>query len=656
MQGQLEGIITKAQAAPNSAPSANYQGYTGDPAMGWIQSNQQTVPPTQYVRDSIWDNVDFKHQVYTEAVNMGPFNDGDKTTVILDLDSQLTGLKVVDGKGMGHQDIVPVSLNNLDYYATDFTVDEPHSRGPNDFRATSLMSPHKYATLNIESATNPASGFRVVIQRDMSAYTSTVYPSLFLNGRGQKPIYEPFVMDRMGYTVYGMTGTENEGATQAFSSFMPQLLFSYTDPHVKKSGDYFVNRIAVYQPVATPANIKVYRIRRQWGQQYTGGVWPPNYNPPSGNSCDGVFFAGASSWSDCLNRATNQPPYNAAPYTQLGYPYGLTLKPASDWKSFDQSYQDLMSGTTTVAQFIAHQTFFYDAATNMLYFYMIEDSPVQRMHSPYGTCGGGKTQYASNVAALQGIKSFSDPGSVKAALDASCLVVNEEPQPTDLVTCGPIGCAAYLVDLSTATTQSPPAPATAITAASNSSPIVITTSGTAPPSGTQVVVSGVQGNPGANGIWTVTNLTSTTFSLNNSSGNGTYTSGGTWSQCCTPAHPIARSDYSVWNQYTLVYGNPAQQPNGLPVAGNPAIGNLPPPQDGAALSGLMTPKDGTPPPAGGQVTYSFLPLSGQAVPVTENFRYNCVTTPPWAPVNARGTYPPAGGFTYPLAKNVCTSP
>ncbi len=725
MQGQLEGIVTQAQAAPNSAPSANYQGYAGDPASGWIQSNQQAVPPTQYIQDSIWDNVDFKHQVYTEAVNMGPFNDGDKTTVILDKDSQLTGLKVVDKSGKVSHAVVPVSLNNLDYYATDFTVDEPHARGPNDFRATSLMSPHKYATLNIESAANPAPGFRVVIQRDLAAYGSTVYPSLFLNGRGQKPIYEPFVMDRMGYTVYGMTGTENEPTTQAPSPFMPQLLFSYTDPAVKKAGDYFVNRIAVYQPVTTPASINVYRVRRQWGQQYTGGVWPPHYNPPLGNSCDGVFFAGASSWADCLKRANNQSPYNASPYTQLGYPYGMTLKPAADWKSFDKSYKDLLAGNTTVASFIANQTFYYDQTTSMLYFYMIEDSPVQRLHEPYGTCGGGAQKYATNVAKVQQIKSFSDPGSVKAALDASCQVAggtwqssssaitnatNASPivvtspnslSPGDKVTIAGVqgntaangtwtittidathfslnnslGNGTYTTGSGTWSHLHP------ITNATNASPIVVTSPNSLT-TGAQVTIAGVQGNTAANGTWTITTIDASHFSLNGSAGNGAYTklepqpddlftcgeigcaaylvdlsaavvTAPSACSPCVPAHPIPSADYRAWNQYTLVYGTSKQQPNGLPVVANAAVGNTPPPPDGQALTGAKTPTDGTPPPTGDQVTYSFLPLSGSAVTVTENFRYRCVTTPPWAPVNARGAYPPTGGFTYPLGPSVC---
>jgi hypothetical protein len=75
-----------------------------------------------------------------------------------------------------------------------------------------------------------------------------------------------------------------------------------------------------------------------------------------------------------------------------------------------------------------------------------------------------------------------------------------------------------------------------ITGASNASPIVITTSSTAGlTTGDLVYITGVGGNTAANNsstnaAWTITVVDGTHFSLNNSTGNGTYTSGGTWTQ------------------------------------------------------------------------------------------------------------------------------
>lgn len=66
-----------------------------------------------------------------------------------------------------------------------------------------------------------------------------------------------------------------------------------------------------------------------------------------------------------------------------------------------------------------------------------------------------------------------------------------------------------------------------ITGATNATPIVITSTSHGLSTGNIVLIDSVLGNTAANGIWTVTNLTANTFSLNTSVGNGTYTSGGT---------------------------------------------------------------------------------------------------------------------------------
>lgn len=67
-----------------------------------------------------------------------------------------------------------------------------------------------------------------------------------------------------------------------------------------------------------------------------------------------------------------------------------------------------------------------------------------------------------------------------------------------------------------------------VTGATNATPIVITSAAHGLSSGTRVTLSGVGGNTAANGTFTVTAITADTFSLNGSTGNGAYTSGGTW--------------------------------------------------------------------------------------------------------------------------------
>jgi hypothetical protein len=67
-----------------------------------------------------------------------------------------------------------------------------------------------------------------------------------------------------------------------------------------------------------------------------------------------------------------------------------------------------------------------------------------------------------------------------------------------------------------------------ITAASNATPIVVTSAAHGLSTGTRVTIAGVTGNTAANGTWTITVLDANTFSLNGSTGNGAYVSGGTW--------------------------------------------------------------------------------------------------------------------------------
>lgn len=66
----------------------------------------------------------------------------------------------------------------------------------------------------------------------------------------------------------------------------------------------------------------------------------------------------------------------------------------------------------------------------------------------------------------------------------------------------------------------------AISAATNASPIVITATSHGFSTNDVVTVSGVAGNTAANGTWQITVSDANTFSLNNSSGNAAYTSGG----------------------------------------------------------------------------------------------------------------------------------
>jgi hypothetical protein len=65
-----------------------------------------------------------------------------------------------------------------------------------------------------------------------------------------------------------------------------------------------------------------------------------------------------------------------------------------------------------------------------------------------------------------------------------------------------------------------------ISAATNASPIVITQNNHGFVTNDQIEIDGCLGNTAANGIWTVTRIDGNSYSLNSSSGNGAWTSGG----------------------------------------------------------------------------------------------------------------------------------
>ena len=140
---------------------------------------------------------------------------------------------------------------------------------------------------------------------------------------------------------------------------------------------------------------------------------------------------------------------------------------------------------------------------------------------PWGTAA--PTLYPHQAGAGAVAQANSDPGSVSTpvifeANDRLSLTGNYEVW---LGVCGP---------------------AVAITAATNTSPIQITAHGHGYKNGQKVTIAAVGGNTAANGTWIATLVDSDNFTLNNSIGNGAYTSGGVavnadWGGCSVWVSP-----------------------------------------------------------------------------------------------------------------------
>jgi hypothetical protein len=73
----------------------------------------------------------------------------------------------------------------------------------------------------------------------------------------------------------------------------------------------------------------------------------------------------------------------------------------------------------------------------------------------------------------------------------------------------------------------------------------------APSTGSRVVVSGSTGNTAANGTWTVTNVSGTTFTLNGSTGNGSYINGASFVEVADASGTAAGSNNISLGLYQL---------------------------------------------------------------------------------------------------------
>lgn len=94
-----------------------------------------------------------------------------------------------------------------------------------------------------------------------------------------------------------------------------------------------------------------------------------------------------------------------------------------------------------------------------------------------------------------------------------------------------------------------------ITGATNAAPIVITSASHGLNTGTSVTISGVAGNTAANGTFICTRIDANTFSLQSSTGNAPYTSGGVWNVSglynCSIT-PTSGNGYAQGGVYTVV--------------------------------------------------------------------------------------------------------
>ncbi|HUY18242.1 MAG TPA: G8 domain-containing protein [Candidatus Binataceae bacterium] len=292
-----------SNADNSTAKSTDYFVYEGDAAFGWFQSNVNNYPPTQYSEHMTFENVDLRHQVYTQEVNQGPFVDGDKGTVIQDRDGSLTGYCVMDSSGQMIAGKSAISLNNLPFLGTPNSVDECQATGPQDqvfeARASSLISPQDYATLEVNALTPPIKEGgsytnlnQFYFTKDQKDYVGVQqydvdylggplmnqqqlipcapdHSCISLKGRNSTGAYEPKVINGLGYTMQSNAG---------FPGFMDLGFVDAEAANGISSTNPFRIRLGICYKTASgtaPADASAFTVmlgRKSWSN--TGGTLP----------------------------------------------------------------------------------------------------------------------------------------------------------------------------------------------------------------------------------------------------------------------------------------------------------------------------------------------------------------------------------------------
>ena len=425
--------FSASNTMPCGAPGS-FQ-YEGDAAMGWFQSNLNSYPPTQYTENLGYVNVDLRHEIYTQSVEntCGPtggadFRDGDKFTVILDHDNSLSGLEVVpQGGGQPVSGTYPISLNNLPFLSGPGTVDECQSTGAEDGaiegRPTSLISPYNYATLEFEALTPattersandnamvfnkdqidyPASGDTGQIQftdqtitddntlfsiecgasADTSSSGVLGHACVTLSGRNGEGVYEPKLVNGLGYTVGAQHGMPNFVSLMYGDANLPGGI-SATNPFQTRIGICYKNEGSS----APPANaFTVYKGSKSFaGPDAQIASVEPYYTELACNA----FMTLGTQVSLCP----------AAPYYYVSKDEpvsGTTKKALKQATSVDQLDDPSVCPNGTC--------YFYDTNSGLLFINMVQEQP---------NAGGS---YTSPLGSCTGTDTGNDPAHYKDAL------------------------------------------------------------------------------------------------------------------------------------------------------------------------------------------------------------------------------------------------
>lgn len=495
--------------------------YEGDAALGWFQANPNPYPNATVSNQLVFDNVDLRHQIYTEEVHVGTtFKDSDKNTAILDEDGTPTGLEVTDsaGKKCGTigatcSQVIPMSLNNLGVNASRLmsvnsqsSVDECLSEGAQDVlfeaRPTSLLTPVAIGSLEfsalfpvtpvnpdncVEPNPNPfckdGNGLpgghhqTLTFTKDSTDYLDVhgvgKHESMNLDGRGGQGLWEPKITNGYGYTV---------AAKRGIPKVIDVGVTDVVNANITSSNPFYV-RVGVCYTSKTgpehPKNAAAFKITRGF-KGYGGSGVPTSidknlnqYFNKLANEYNGEFCSDL----DDHNRQNLKPKGCPADgvAVPLSGPCGILNTTTINGNIY--CVYPKSSAPLTLANSVDElnpggvpdpSKYYYDRKTGMLFFDVVQDLPNAVGPSPLGSCGPNTPNPPECPQALESYYACPVPGCevTIVKLDDSAY----EPGPSDCK--GPGGEDIYTYK-SGVYAQNPPPSQNQLALSSSGTPVIV---------------------------------------------------------------------------------------------------------------------------------------------------------------------------------------
>ncbi|HUA36572.1 MAG TPA: G8 domain-containing protein [Candidatus Binataceae bacterium] len=415
----------------------NYTHYEGDAGIGWLDSNQSAYPVAASTKNLNFTNVNFRHQVYTDLVNIAAFNDGDKNTSILDLDGTLSGYEVMDPNG---KPAFPVSLNNLPFNFSSNSVDECRAEGQQNVdlegRPTAAMVPSGIGQLEFESPLFPVNSkndgtpnkfpnsvppLNGDLSQLLTFYKTDIdfnqHGAMSLHSRNGLGVWEPKVASGYGYAVradpYDFPGSGPTGA--GIGSLVDVSLVDTVKPTISSTNPFYFQLGICYTDTAGNHPADKFQIStgyRSWGggsvqsndialrsyynqlnQLIDAKQWCTNLDTqgfnnlgPLGPLPSNADFTGCPSPGIAL-KGNSACPEGTTQITdrqgQVSCVFPIDTPPLTEAKSLTE--MNTVDMTTKLPDL---NKYFYDTSTGMLYLWVYQSDPNAVGPSPLGICKG----------------------------------------------------------------------------------------------------------------------------------------------------------------------------------------------------------------------------------------------------------------------------